>query len=129
MNGWALPDEVLRDAPAYAPRSRELADLELLLSGALAPLTGFQSRADLDSISRRGQLADGTPWQVRLRLSAPAGLGAGLDPANPLKRVLVLTDPEGAPLAAVDAIDIWPLREGWCGVGGQVRRIGASTHG
>jgi sulfate adenylyltransferase len=129
MNGWALPDEVLRDAPAYAPRSRELADLELLLSGALAPLTGFQSRADLDSISRRGQLADGTPWQVRLRLSAPAGLVAGLDPANPLKRVLVLTDPEGAPLAAVDAIDIWPLREGWCGVGGQVRRIGASTHG
>ncbi|MCI0690181.1 MAG: hypothetical protein L0Y54_23525, partial [Sporichthyaceae bacterium] len=129
MNGWALPDEVLRNAPTYAPRPRELADLELLLSGALAPLTGFPTRADLDSISQTGRLADGTPWQVRITLSAPAGLVAALDPANPLKRVLVLTDPEGAPLAAVDAIDIWPLREGWCGVGGQVRRVGDSTHG
>jgi len=129
MNGWALPDEVLRDAPAYAPRPRELADLELLLAGALAPLTGFPTRADLDSISRNGRLVDGTPWQVRLTLAAPAGLVAALDPTNPLKRVLVLTDPEGAPLAAVDAMDIWPLREGWSGVGGRVRRVGASTHG
>lgn len=32
-NGWVLPDEVLRDAPAYTPRPHELADLELLLSG------------------------------------------------------------------------------------------------
>ena len=43
--------------------------------------------------------------------------------------MLVLTDPEGAPLAAVDAVDVWPTREGWCGVGGPVRRIGDSTHG
>ena len=34
MSGWALPDSVLRDAPAYAPRPFELGDLELLLSGA-----------------------------------------------------------------------------------------------
>ena len=129
MNGWALPDEVLRNAPAYAPRPRELADLELLLSGALTPLTGFPTRADLDSISRNGRLVDGTPWPVRLTLSAPAGLVSALDTTNPLKRVLVLTDPEGAPLAAVDTTDIWPLREGWSGVGGLVRRIGASTHG
>ena len=35
-NGWVLPEDVLRDAPAYAPRTGELADLELLLSGAFA---------------------------------------------------------------------------------------------
>src|SRR5258706_335665 len=33
MNGWALPEDVLRDAPSYAPRARELADLELLPPG------------------------------------------------------------------------------------------------
>jgi sulfate adenylyltransferase len=129
MNGWALPEDVLRDAPSYAPRARELADLELLLSGALAPLSGFPTRADLEAITRTGQLADGTPWPIRLALEAPASLVTSLDPANPLKRVLVLTDPEGAPLAAVDATDVWPTREGRAGIGGPVRRVGASTHG
>lgn len=129
MNGWALPEDVLRDAPSYAPRARELADLELLLSGGLAPLTGYPTRADLESISRLGQLADGTQWPIRLTLEAPASLVAGLDPTNPLKRVLVLTDPEGAPIAAVDAMDVWATRDGWSGVGGPVRRVGASTHG
>jgi sulfate adenylyltransferase len=128
MDGWVLPEELIRDAPAYAPRWREFADLELLLSGALAPLTGFHTRADLDSIRRTGRLADGTSWPVPITIEVPASLVSGLDVTNPLKRVLVLTDPEGAPLAAVDAVDVWPTREGWSGVGGPVRRIGESTH-
>jgi sulfate adenylyltransferase len=129
MNGWVLPDAVLRDAPTHAPRMRELADLELLLSGAVEPLSGFNTRADLDAITRSGRLADGTPWPVRVTLEVPAGLVEGIDITNPLKRVITLTDPEGAPLAAIDAVDVWPTRVGWCGVGGPVRRIGESTHG
>jgi sulfate adenylyltransferase len=129
MNGWVLPDQLLRDAPAYAPRTRELADLELLLSGALAPLNGFLTRADLAAIDRTGRLADGTPWPVKITLEVPAALIEGLDITNPLKRVLVLTDPEGAPLAAIDVVEFWPVRDGWCGVAGQARRIGASGHG
>jgi sulfate adenylyltransferase len=129
MNGWALPDEVIRAAPAHAPRPRELGDLELLLSGALAPLTGFPTRADLAAIARTGRLADGTPWPVQLSLEVPAPIVAGLDPLDPLRRVLVLTDPEGAPLAAVDVADVWPTGEGVVGVGGAVRRIGERPHG
>ncbi|HEX6871420.1 MAG TPA: adenylyl-sulfate kinase [Micromonosporaceae bacterium] len=129
MNGWVLPEALLREAPAFAPRARELADLELLLSGALTPLTGYPTQADLAEIARSGRLADGTPWPLPITLEAPAGLLGGLDLANPLKRVVVLTDPEGAPIAALDAVDVWPIREGWCGVGGTVRRIGVSTHG
>lgn len=129
MNGWVLPEELLRDAPAHVPRARELADLELLLAGALPPLTGFPTRADLDAIGRTGRLADGTPWPVAITLEVPSAVVAGLDTTNPLKRVLVLTDPEGAPLAALDAVDIWPVRDGWSGVGGMVRRIGESGHG
>jgi sulfate adenylyltransferase len=128
-SGWVLPDEVLRDAPTYAPRRYELADLELLLSGAYAPLTGYLGQADLAGLARRGRLADGTPWPVPVTLEVPVEVVAALDPGNPLRRVLVLTDPEGAPMAAIDAVDIWPVRDGWRGVGGPVRKIGDGGHG
>jgi sulfate adenylyltransferase len=129
MTGWALPDEVLREAPAHAPRPRELADLELLLSGALAPLSGLPTRADLAAIARTGRLADGTAWPVPLRLDVPAALVAGLDLSNPFKRVLMLTDPEGTPFAAMDVVDAWPTGEQAVGVGGSVRRVEGPTHG
>jgi sulfate adenylyltransferase len=129
MSGWVLPDSVLRDAPSYAPRPFELADLELLLSGAYAPLAGFHGRAELTSLARSGRLPDGTRWPVPVTLEVPTELVAGLDTGNPLHRVLVLTDPEGAPVAAVDAVDIWPVRDGMSGVGGAVRRIGDGGHG
>ncbi|GAA1827039.1 bifunctional sulfate adenylyltransferase/adenylylsulfate kinase [Luedemannella flava] len=129
MDGWVLPDEVLRDAPSHAPRPRELADLELLLTGALTPLTGFLGRADLAAMARTGRLADGTAWQVPVTLEVPEAVTARLDPTNPLRRVLILTDPEGAPIAALDAMDIWPTRPGLTGVAGPVRRAGDGEHG
>src|SRR5688572_27821053 len=102
MNGWVLPEEVLREAPAYTPRPHELADLELLLTDAYAPLSGFLGRADLAAIRRASRLADGTPWPVPVTLEVPEQLIGQLDLANPMRRVLVLTDPEGAPVAALD---------------------------
>src|SRR5688572_30572296 len=116
-NGWVLPEGVLRDAPTYTPRPHELADLELIMSGAYAPLTGFLGRADLTSIVRTGRLADGTSWPVPVTLEVPPAVVDQLDIQNPLRRVLVLTDPEGAPIAAVDVIDSWPGRDGMAGVG------------
>ncbi|KKK04698.1 adenylyl-sulfate kinase [Micromonospora sp. HK10] len=128
-NGWVLPEDVLRDAPTYALRNAELADLELLLTGAYAPLTGFMTRADLVAVGRRGRLADGTPWSVPVTLQAPAGLTEGLALDDPQRRALVLTDGEGAPVAAMDVTDVWPTREGVVGVGGTVRRLGDGGHG
>jgi sulfate adenylyltransferase len=127
MSESVLPEDVVRDAPSYTPRAPELTDLELLLSGAYAPLTGFLGRPDLRSLARRGQLADGTPWPAPVVLEAPAELG--LDPADPARRTLVLTDPEGAPVAAVDVTDVWPTRDGLVGVGGPVRKVGDGGHG
>ncbi|HYN97526.1 MAG TPA: adenylyl-sulfate kinase [Pilimelia sp.] len=129
MNGWVLPEDVLRDAPAYTPRPHELADLELLLSGAYAPLTGFLSRADLAGLVRRGRLADGTSWPVPVTLEVPAALIERIELDNPLQRAIVLTDPEGAPVAALDVTDAWPTRDGQHGVGGEVRRLGDGGHG
>ena len=129
MSTWVLPEELLRDAPAYALRPHELADLELILSRALPPINGFHTSADLASIERTGRLADGTPWSVPITLEIPSSLLSSLDLANPLRRVVVLTDAEAAPIAALDAVDVWPTREGWSGVGGVVRRIGESARG
>jgi len=129
VEGWVLPDDVLRDAPVHTPRPRELADLELLLSGAYAPLTGFHSRADLTSQAQRGRLADGTAWPVPVTLEVPTEQVARLDLDNPLRRALVLADSEGAPVAALEVTDTWPSRDGLSGVGGPVRRIGDGGHG
>jgi len=82
-DGSVLPEDVLRDAPSYTPRAHELADLELLLSGAYAPLTGFLGRADLTALRRRGRLADGTSWPVAVTLEVPADLAGALDLEDP----------------------------------------------
>ena len=126
---WLLPEEMLREAPSYTPRPHELADLELLLSGAYRPLTGFCSRADLESIARRGRLADGASWPVPVSLEVPAEVAERLDVANPRSRVLVLTDPEGAPVAAVEAVETWDAATGWTAVAGPVRRLAEPVHG
>ncbi|MEV6598022.1 adenylyl-sulfate kinase [Actinoplanes sp. NPDC051346] len=128
-DGSVLPEDVMRDAPTYTPRAHELADLELLLAGAYAPLTGFLGRADLQAVRRRGHLADGTSWPVAVTLEIPAELGTGLDLDNPLRRTVVLTDPEGAPVAAIEITDAWPTTEGHFAVGGTVRRMGDGGHG
>jgi len=128
-DGSVLPEDVLRDAPSYTPRAHELADLELLLSGAYAPLTGFLGRADLTALRRQGRLADGTPWPVGVTCEIPAELAAALDLGDPLRRSVVLTDPEGAPVAAVEVTDTWPTTERMYAIGGPVRRMGDGGHG
>ncbi|MBO3738198.1 adenylyl-sulfate kinase [Actinoplanes flavus] len=129
MNGSVLPEDVLRDAPSFTPRPYELADLELLLSGAYAPLTGFLGRADLASLARRGRLADGASWPVPVTCEIPGEVASALDPADPARRTLVLTDPEGAPVAAIEVTDMWRTGENRFGIGGPVRRMGDGGHG
>jgi sulfate adenylyltransferase len=127
--GWVMPEEVLRDAPGYTPRPSELADLELLLSGAYEPLTGFLGRGDLAALAKRGTLVDGTPWPLPVTLELPSSLVEGLDLGDPMRRSLVLTDLEGAPVAALEVTELWSTREGWSGVAGPVRRLGDGHHG
>lgn len=124
-----LPDEVLANAPTRTPRPHELADLELLLTGAYEPLTGFLTAADVASVIARGELADGRPWPVPVTLDVPTELASRLDPGAPRERVLVLTDPEGAPVAAVEVLEITPAGPGTSRLAGPVRRIAEPAHG
>jgi sulfate adenylyltransferase len=90
-----LPAE-LADWPAWTPGEEQLGQLELLTSGAFAPLTGYLATADLSAVAARGELADGTPWPIPVTLTVPAGALPG-DADH-----LVLQDPEGSPLAVVE---------------------------
>ncbi|HTZ29803.1 MAG TPA: adenylyl-sulfate kinase [Streptosporangiaceae bacterium] len=86
----------LMEAPSLALDDAQLGDLELLLSGVLAPLTGFMNAADAAAVAERGSLADGTPWPIPVTLD----VGMNAVPAGAGK--VVLTDPEGTPLAVLD---------------------------
>jgi sulfate adenylyltransferase len=83
-------------APSVTLDDAQLGDLELLLSGVFAPLTGFMGAADVTAVIDSGTLADGTPWPVpvTLEVSADAVPGDALH--------VVLADPEGTPLAMLE---------------------------
>jgi sulfate adenylyltransferase len=82
--------------PSWTLDENQLADLEMLLSGAFAPLAGFMTAADVSSVWESGTLADGTAWPVPVTLDVPE------DAVPPAQRRLALNDPEGVPLAVLD---------------------------
>ncbi len=82
--------------PSLTLDEGQLGDLELLLTGAFAPLTGFMSGADVASVAERGTLADGTPWPAPVTLDVPA------EALPPDAGQALLNDPEGTPLAVLD---------------------------
>jgi len=81
--------------PSWTLDGRQLGDLELILSGAFAPLRGFMTAADVESVEMARTLADGTPWPIAVTLELPADAIAA-DASQ-----LVLADPEGTPLAVL----------------------------
>lgn len=121
-----ISEEALRGAPTWTPSPTELADLQLLLAGAYAPLTGFLGPVDLRAVRRTARLADGKQWPVPVTLEVPAGMLDGLDLTEPA--VLLLTDQEGAPVARLYITEAWETRPGWSGVSGEVRRHGDGGH-
>ena len=82
--------------PSWTLDQNQLADLEMLLSGVFAPLTGFMTAADVSAVCESGTLADGSPWPVPVTLDVPE------DAVPPAQRRLALNDPEGVPLAVLD---------------------------
>ena len=126
----ALPAE-LGQWPAWTPDEEQLGELELLTAGALAPLTGYLTAADLAAVDARGQLADGTPWPLPVTLTVPAAA------VPPDADRLVLQDPEGSPLAVLRITERAPVGgeggEGKAGdrlrLAGPVTALRAPEHG
>ena len=105
--------------PSWTLDENQLADLEMLLSGVFAPLTGFMTAADVSAVCESGTLADGIPWPVPVTLDVPE------DAVPPAQRRLALNDPEGVPLAVLDISERSPaLTPSWRRPAGA-----AGTHG
>jgi len=111
--------------PSLTLDARQLGDLELILSGAFAPLAGFMTSADLASVAESATLADGTPWPIPVTLEVPAeALGADASEA-------LLADPEGTPLAVLTITEraAAPGADGRVGLAGPVRAHRVPEHG
>lgn len=95
----------LTGVPHWAPGPASLADTELLLSGAYAPLTGFLTSAEAEAVNTTGTLPDGTTWPVPVQLPVPTEvIAASVAAAGRL----ILTDLEGAPLALLTVTESGP---------------------
>ena len=115
----ATPED-LTSLPAVTLSPSQLGNLELLLSGAFAPLTGFLTQADAVAVASRSELADGTPFPAVVTLDLP---GAAVPAAAELSGRLLLADPEGTPIAVLEIRERTPLG-GEGPAGGLVRLAG-----
>ncbi len=109
--------------PGWMLTRRQLADLELLMSGGFAPLTGFMTSADVAAVESGSTLADGTPFPAPVTLELPA------DGAPAAGSRLLLTDPEGTPLAVLRITERTPVSEGQVRLAGPVQQHRRPEHG
>jgi sulfate adenylyltransferase len=101
----------------------QAADIELLLTGAFAPLGGFMVRADAERVEERLCLADGTPWPAAVTLSVSEAFAGD----RSVGETIALRDPEGVMLAALHVRDIWQSPAGVC-LGGSIEGVQLPTH-
>jgi sulfate adenylyltransferase len=64
--------------PRLVLTAKELADLELIATGAASPLTGFLVSKDYESVLERSRLHSGLVWPVPLTLAVDEEAGASL---------------------------------------------------
>ncbi len=97
---------------AWPLTPRQLCDLDLLLTGAFAPLSGFMGRADYESVCDRMRLADspgtprtpgGTLWSMPITLDVSAEVAGRLGVGDRL----ALHGPDGQLLATVAVEEVW----------------------
>src|SRR5262245_21567873 len=119
----AEPDAEHAALPSLTLSARQLGDLELILSGAFAPLAGFMTAADVSCVASSATLADGTPWPVPVTLEVPADKIAAAD------RQVLLADPEGTPLAVLTITERTPAADDRVLLAGPVRANRVPEHG
>jgi sulfate adenylyltransferase len=94
-----------RDIPSWNLTNPQLQDLELLLQGAYAPLTGFMTKREYESVLAGMRLPDGSPWPVAVVLEVSESFTKGLSPGT---RV-ALREPEGMMVAELLVDEIWSM--------------------
>jgi len=89
--------------PSLTLDARELADLELIATGAASPLTGFLGAADYASVLLHLRLADGTVWPLPFTLAVEEAVGASLKPGG----AAALRDADGRLWGVIDVREIF----------------------
>ncbi len=84
---------------------RQICDIELLLNGAFSPLEGFLTKNDYESVLDNSRLADGQLWPMPITLDVSDDFSETLSKGE----TIVLRDPEGLVIAALDIEDIWQV--------------------
>ncbi len=92
-----------RTWPSWTLTELQTADLELLATGAYAPLRGFATEEEQTSILGSGRLPDGHRWPVPIVLDVDAGVANAVDD----HRRLALRDAEGTLLATMEVTSRW----------------------
>src|SRR5690606_1082242 len=91
------------DLPSWDLTQRQLCDLELLMNGGFAPLKGFLSEADYNSVVSDMRLADGTLWPMPITLDVTEEFAEKVE----IGRDIALRDAEGVLLAIMSVTDKW----------------------
>ncbi|MFP4451178.1 MAG: bifunctional sulfate adenylyltransferase/adenylylsulfate kinase [Rhodosalinus sp.] len=91
------------DLPSWDLTARQTCDLELLMNGGFAPLKGFLSEADYDSVLESMRLSDGTLWPMPITLDVSEAFAATVEPGQDI----ALRDAEGVILAILSISDKW----------------------
>jgi sulfate adenylyltransferase len=92
-----------KEMASWSLTPRQLADLEMLLSGAFSPLKGFMGKAEAESVRRDMRLADGTFWPVPVTLDVSEEVAKNLGKG----RSLALRDGEGVLRGVLHVEEVW----------------------
>lgn len=98
-------------------------ELEMLMTGAYSPLTGFMTRAQCARVETEQTLGDGTYWPAPVSLRSRQKSAGDLSPGA---RV-ALRDGEGYMLAVMTVSDVWQEDDAWC-LGGAVEGAALPPH-
>ena len=89
--------------PEWIVTERQICDLELLLNGGFAPLTGFLNQADYQNVLDNTRLENNQIWPIPITLDVTEEFANSL---NSSQRI-ALRDAEGVLLAIMTVGDIW----------------------
>ena len=93
-----------KEWPSWDLTSRQLCDLELLITGGFSPLRGFMTRADYEGVCHNMRLTSGVLWPMPITLDVTEEFAKKLTPGT---CKVALRDPEGVMLAVLHVEDVW----------------------
>ena len=93
-----------KDFPSWDLTSRQIRDLELLLSGGFSPLRGFMNRDEYERVCHEMRLSNGLVWPIPITLDVPEAFAKSLKPGS---SKIALRDSEGVMLAVLHVEDVW----------------------